>query len=77
MFYFSCVCSFFHLFDAVWFHNLVPLGPDIPGIALLHNVIHTWHVFIQRVLLPLLLAAATLCVDILLLLQQLLLFVIV
>ena len=32
----------------VWFHNRVPLGPDIPGIILLYDVVYTWHVFIHK-----------------------------
>ena len=70
------VCHFFHLFlfGAAWLHNRVALGPDIPGIILLYDVLYPC-VFVHRVLLPLLLL---LCVAILLmLLQQLLLFVIV
>ena len=42
------VRRFFHLFlvGVVWFHNRVPLGPAIPGIILLYDVLYTWHVFI-------------------------------
>ena len=68
------VCHFFHLFlfGAAWLHNRVALGPDIPGIILLYDVLYPC-VFVHRVLLPLLLL---LCVAILLfLLYQLLLFV--
>ena len=58
----------------MWFHNRVPLGYDLPGIILLlYDVLYTCHVFIQSV--PT--AAAALCVAMLVLLQQLLLFVIV
>ena len=68
---------FFHLVfvGTVWFHNRVPLGPDVPGIMLLYGVLCTCYVFVQSAAAA---AAAAVCVAILLLqLQQLLLFVIV
>ena len=48
--------SHLFLFGVVWFHTRVPLGPRIPGIILLYDVLYTWHAFIHacRVLLPLL-----------------------
>ena len=60
----------------MWFHNRVPLGPDIPGIMLLFDVLYSWHVlYIQSAAAA---AAAACCsVAIPMLLQQLLLFVIV
>ena len=54
------------LFGAVWFHNRVPLGPDIPGIILLlYDVSYVWHAFIQSAAA----AAAAPCVAIFLLLR--------
>ena len=59
-FFFWC-CVFFQLFwfGAVLVHNRVPLGPDIPGIILLYDVllrsIYLACIYTCRVLLPLLL----------------------
>ena len=53
------------MFGAVWFHNRVPLRPDImPVIVLMYDVLCTLHVFIQSAAA----AAAALYVAILLLL---------
>ena len=42
LFFFWCPVVFTtFLFGAVWFHNLAPLGPDIPAIILLYYVLYT------------------------------------
>ena len=43
--------------------TVAPLGPDIPRIILLHDVLYTWHVFTQSAAAG---AAAALCVAMLL-----------
>ena len=35
------------MFSAVWFHNRVPLVPDMTAIILLYDVVYTWHVFVH------------------------------
>ena len=54
---------FISLFGVVWFHNRVPLGPDILGIILLCDVLYTFIylacIYTYRVLLPLLLLLCT------------------
>ena len=48
------------LFGVVWFHTRVPLGPGMPGIVLLYDVLYTWTcIYSYRVLLPLLLLLCT------------------
>ena len=72
MIFFRCA-FFFHLF---FWRRVVSQPSTSIGPEILYGVlcdVYTWHVFIRRVLLPLLL----LCVAILLLLQHLLQFVIV